>query len=111
MTSFENKLMIPCISKCFHLCRYIRIVRVQHLCRAQYEEFTSFTNYLKKITVWPKQMLIIPSDIQVYACTTFIAFLGCMLMMSTLNYHTVRHESSSNKDSDGSLKINGLEWK
>ena len=60
-------------------------------------------------------MLIIPSDIKVYACTTFIAFLGYMLMISTLNYHTVQYETSSNKAAVIKivvvLKINGLEWR
>jgi hypothetical protein len=41
-------------------------------------------------------MLIIPPDIQVYACTTFSAFLGYMVMIPTLNYHTVRYKTSSN---------------
>jgi hypothetical protein len=93
MTSFENSLTILRFSKCFNLCRYIKIVS-----RAKYEEFTSITNYLKEMTLWPKLMLILPSDTQVYACTTFIAFVGYsyMLMISTLSFHMVRQETSSN---------------
>ena len=110
MTSFEKKNSWSCVSLNASTCAdTTELSEYEHLCKAQYEECTSFTNYLKKITVWPKQMLVIPSDIQVYACTTFSAFLEYMLMMSTLNYHTVRYETSSNMVAV--IKIVMVVWK
>jgi hypothetical protein len=106
MTRLENKLMILCFSKCFHLCRYNRIVKVQALMQSSVWRIHFIHKLFKKDKVWPKQMLIIPSDIQVYACTTF---LGYMLKMSTLNYHNVWYETRRNMVA--LIKIVMVVWK